>query len=50
MPIELVGEVDKDFLSTSIDVKRITPLNGTAAPAPANAVQGFAPNGAVQPR
>lgn len=50
MPIELVGKVDKDFLSTSIDVKRITPLNGTQAPAPANAVQGFAPNGAVQPR
>ncbi len=25
-PIEIVGEVDKDLLSTSIDVKRATPL------------------------
>lgn len=50
MPIEIVGKVDKDFLSTTIDIKRITPLNGQAATAPSNAVQGFGPNGAVQPR
>lgn len=50
MPIELVGKVDKDFLSTTLDVKRITPLNGQAAPAPSNAVKGFGPDGAVQPR
>lgn len=34
--IELVGKVDRDFLSTSIDAKRIVSLEkGPAAPAPA---------------
>lgn len=49
MPIELTGEVDKDFFSTTIDVKRIVPI-GANNQAPAGGVQGFGPQGQIQPR
>ncbi len=51
MPIELTGEVDKDLFSTSIDVKRIVPINPkAAAPAAPSGAQGFGPEGQIQPR